>query len=91
MGVRSKTTTHVRGSADPLVSSPKWPCQHVRIGRARRCYPDPNDVVPGCLKNGDRRAREIIAREGSAGNIFSELNASRHKRHAMMSSWVTPG
>jgi hypothetical protein len=36
------------------------PCKHVRIGRSRRCYPDPNDVVPSCLKSGDRRAREIL-------------------------------
>ena len=51
----------VQGEQNALLAG--RPCQHVPIGRARRCYPDPNDVVPGCLKSGDRRAREILVGE----------------------------
>ena len=55
------------GLDDGEVTSPIVTCRY-QVGEplsdiARPLGPHPNDVVPGCLKSGDRRAREILVGE----------------------------
>jgi hypothetical protein len=39
------------------------PCQDFSIGAARRGRPDPNDIMPGRIKNGDCCAGKILVGE----------------------------
>src|SRR6516162_5042701 len=58
------------------------PCQHLRVGHARRNDFDPHDIVTSCHRGGDRRGRKILVGEktqnqAALGNTFSELSVSR--------------
>ena len=72
------------------------PREHVRIGRAwppsrpkRRRARLPRERQPPSRGNSRRPGS---ASQAALGNTFSELSMSRaYAKHAMMSSWVTPG